>query len=117
MTVASNITTFQAGSTPFVNGGLYKGSLSMSNKLLILASTLLMGAAAHAQAACDATLVQDLIGKKFDAATEKDAKARAGADLVRSTPPGEGFLIKNLNNGRLSIMVDKDGNIASITCN
>ncbi|NUT86731.1 hypothetical protein HNO91_09865 [Pseudomonas corrugata] len=90
----------------------------MKNTLLILASTLLLGAAAHAQAACDATLVKDLIGKKFDAATEKDAKARAGADIVRSTLPGGMFVTKDgANINRLSIMVDEEGKIKSITCN
>ncbi|QHA84914.1 hypothetical protein E3Z27_26305 [Pseudomonas mediterranea] len=89
----------------------------MKNQLLILASTLLLGAAAHAQAACDATLVKDLIGKRFDAATEKDAKARAGADIVRSTSPGGIFVTKDLNKSRLSITVDNDGNIKSISCN
>ncbi|MBT2342076.1 MULTISPECIES: I78 family peptidase inhibitor [Pseudomonas] len=91
----------------------------MTFKLLILATTLLMGVAAHAQdGACDATLVKDLIGKKFDAATEKDAKARAGADIVRSTPPGGTFLTKDgANSSRLSITVDAEGKIKSIECN
>ncbi|CAH0294872.1 I78 family peptidase inhibitor [Pseudomonas mediterranea] len=90
----------------------------MKNQLLILASTLLLGAAAHAQAACDATLVKDLIGKRFDAATEKDAKARAGADIVRSTQPGGIFMTKEgKKDNRLSIMVDGEGNIKSIDCN
>lgn len=89
----------------------------MTCKSLFLAFALLLGTTAHAQTACDATLVKDFIGKTFDSSVENDAKAQAGADAVRSTSPGGIFVTKDLNKNRLSIMVDKEGKIKSLACN
>lgn len=88
----------------------------MTHKLFSLISALLLSSAAHAQAACDETLVKDLVGKTFDSSTESDAKAKAGADVVRSTTPGGIFVTKDLNKNRLSITVDQEGKIKGFTC-
>ncbi|MDB6442235.1 I78 family peptidase inhibitor [Pseudomonas sp. 21TX0197] len=88
----------------------------MSHRLFNLVSALLLSTAAHAQAACDETLVKDLVGKTFDSSTENEAKAKAGADAVRSTTPGGIFFTKDLNKNRLSITVDQEGKIKGFTC-
>jgi hypothetical protein len=88
----------------------------MKNKSLILAASLLAIMAAQAQAACDETLVKDLIGKKLDTATEKDAKARSGADSVKRAVTGEVSVTKNFVYDQLKIYVNKEGIIEDIKC-
>ncbi len=86
---------------------------------MIVVAALALGACATTDAApqggkCDATAVQDLVGKPL-AANEADAKKRAGAGAVRSYATGAA-LTMDYREDRLNIETDANGTIVKLSC-
>ncbi|ONF97537.1 I78 family peptidase inhibitor [Sphingomonas jeddahensis] len=87
-------------------------------KMIVMAA-LALGACATTNSApaggkCDATAVQNLVGKPL-AANEADAKKRAGAAAVRSYGPGAA-LTMDYREDRLNIETDEAGTIVKLSC-
>lgn len=66
------------------------------------------------QGACNAAAVQDLAGKPL-AASQADAKQRAGAAVVRSYESGSA-LTMDYRADRLNIETDAGGTIVKLSC-
>ncbi len=87
-------------------------------KAVILATLALAACATTDGAAtiakCDAARLQDLVGKPL-AAHEGEAKARAGAAVVRSYATGAA-LTMDYREDRLNIETDTAGTIVKLSC-
>lgn len=64
---------------------------------------------------CDASRVQDVIGKKPDQAVVEDAVRRSGAKAVRVIPH-DGMMTMDYRGDRLNLQLDPAGKILTATC-
>ena len=65
--------------------------------------------------ACDARLVQDLVGQHPSSLIAEGARQRAGAQRVRMIGHDE-MVTKEFDPGRLNLQLDAQGRVASVYC-
>jgi hypothetical protein len=95
-----------------------KGSSNnMIAKSLILALPLLLSTIAQANAACNASLVQNLVGTTATFNTVNSAIQTAGAGNARVIEESNPIMTKDLNRDRLTIFTDLNNKIKSLSCN
>lgn len=67
------------------------------------------------QSACDASKVQDVVGKSRDVALAEDARRRSGAKTVRYLTP-DMIITMEYRGDRLNLHLGTDGKIGSARC-
>lgn len=91
----------------------------------LLIATLLVGcassrdkgepAAANGDGRCDAEPVQHLVDKRITTEMAEEARAEAGAELLRVTQPNQPVTM-DYNPRRLNIDIDEDDTIIRLSC-
>lgn len=71
--------------------------------------------AARGDGYCDATPVQNTLGRTYSERVVADAHSRSGARTLRVLQPGQVMTLE-YNPARLTIVVDDSGNISSARC-
>lgn len=86
-------------------------------KSLSLALPLLIGTIAQANAACNASLVQNLVGTTATFNTVNNAIQTAGAGSTRVIEESNPIMTKDFVPNRLTIFTDLNNKIKSLACN
>lgn len=64
---------------------------------------------------CDASRIQDLVGRPFSDALLEQARTRAGARVARTLRPGQAITME-FSSQRLNLELDADGKVARARC-
>lgn len=80
----------------------------------IAAMTILLALGGAARA-CDADKARFAVGQSWSEALAEEARAKAGATIVRRMTPGHAYTMEFLSD-RLNLRTDGSGAVASVSC-